>query len=212
MRGGAYGVFSLFCGSSGEGRTGGGRRRGSPAESGKAAALRSEAASGGTGDLPGAAGTPRRDAGSASLPPGGSGGRGFCSGCRRQRPGGPTGGPTVPQDGNPRQHGGRRGGDLPLSGAHPKGDADGGGLHRGGEPRSGGLPPGPGWRRRCRTGPRRSSCACMHTGSVSAPCPEPLRRQALAAALEACLERGRPLEPAEQERLLEEYRTGGERK
>ena len=42
--------------------------------------------------------------------------------------------------------------------------------------------------------------------------PEPLRRQALAAALEACLERGRPLEPAEQERLLEEYRTGGERK
>ena len=37
-------------------------------------------------------------------------------------------------------------------------------------------------------------------------------RQALAAALEACLERGRPLEPAEQERLLEEYRTGGERK
>ena len=36
--------------------------------------------------------------------------------------------------------------------------------------------------------------------------------EAYIAALEACLERGRPLEPAEQERLLEEYRTGGERK
>lgn len=207
MRGGAYGVFSLFCGSSGEGRTGGGRRRGSPAESGKAAALRSEAASGGTGDLPGAAGTPRRDAGSASLPPGGSGGRGFCSGCRRQRPGGPTGGPTVPQDGNPRQHGGRRGGDLPLSGAHPKGDADGGGLHRGGEPRSGGLPPGPdggGVAGPDRGDPRVPAC-------IQGACPRPAGAPP-AAALEACLERGRPLEPAEQERLLEEYRTGGERK
>ena len=42
--------------------------------------------------------------------------------------------------------------------------------------------------------------------------PEDRRRQAMAAALDACLELGRPLTPAEQKRLLEEYRAEGERK
>ncbi|MFR3921205.1 MAG: bifunctional precorrin-2 dehydrogenase/sirohydrochlorin ferrochelatase [Dysosmobacter welbionis] len=58
-------------------------------------------------------------------------------------------------------------------------------------------------------GPRRSSCACMHTGSVSAPA-RPPAAAGLAAAWKRAWSVGVP-EPAEQERL-EEYRTGGERK